>query len=353
MRSILPIVLLLIAGGVCAYALFSDPSKKNADQAETEPPDGPAPNGMVWIPAGEFQMGSDNSGPDEYPQHKVKLDGFWMDTKEVTNRQFKEFVDATGYVTDAEKPPVISGVKPGSAKATAQILPEYNKPGSICARKDFKESDFNPASGAYSWWDYVIGANWKHPEGTESTIDDRMDHPVVHVSWTDAMAYCKWAGKALPTEAQWEYAARGGLESKTYPWGNQRNPDGKWLNNIWQGKFPVQNTKDDGFATTAPVGSFPANKFGLHEMSGNVWEWCSDYYRPDYYRQSPKRNPKGPLDSLDPQEPDIIKRVQRGGSFMCSDSYCVAYRMSARGKGDVSSGAFHTGFRCVIVPEKK
>lgn len=353
MRSILPLALLLVAAGLCGFAILADPST-NADAVQADsPPEGPVPEGMTWVPAGEFQMGSNRGGFDEGPAHAVKLDGFWMDTTEVTNRQFREFVDQTGFVTTAEKPPVITGVKPGSEIAKAEILPQFNKPGSICARKNFTAEDYDAGRGAYSWWDYIVGASWKHPEGPDSTIDDRLDHPVVHVSWDDAMAYCKWAGKTLPTEAQWEYAARGGLEGKTYPWGDDRNPDGKWLNNIWQGRFPVENTKEDGYPTTAPVGSFPANGFGLHEMSGNVWEWCADFYRPDYYASSPRRNPGGPSSSLDPQEPNIIKRVQRGGSFMCSDSYCVAYRMSARGKGEASSGAFHTGFRCVIVPEKK
>lgn len=176
-----------------------------------------------------------------------------------------------------------------------------------------------------------------------------MDHPVVHVSWIDAQAYCRWAGKQLPTEAQWEYAARAG-STGDYPWGSELVPDGRWLTNIWQGEFPIRDTGDDGFTRTAPVGSFPANAFGLTDMSGNVWEWCSDYYQPEYYTDSPAKNPPGPSSSHDPQEPGIIKRVQRGGSFMCSDQYCVGYRTSARMKGEEDSGAFHTGFRCVINP---
>ncbi|MFK7818907.1 MAG: formylglycine-generating enzyme family protein [Planctomycetaceae bacterium] len=349
-----PLIALLAAGGICA-AVFLSSSDNGGGSSKGEQPIGSAPDdGMIWVPAGTFMMGAtrSDSGPDEYPRHRVKLDGFWMDAKEVTNRQFKEFVDATGYVTTAEKPPVIGGLQPGSERANAEILPQYNKPGSICARKGFKAEDYDPKLDAYSWWDYTIGASWKNPEGPESSIEGRMDHPVVHVSWDDAVAYCEWVGKELPTEAQWEYAARGGLDGRTYPWGNNRNPDGKWVNNIWQGKFPMDNTGEDGFPTTAPVGSFPPNDFGLHEMSGNVWEWCGDFYRPDYYAESPKRNPKGPIDSFDPQEPDIIKRVQRGGSFMCSDQYCMAYRISARGKGDITSGAFHTGFRCVVNVER-
>ncbi len=197
------------------------------------------------------------------------------------------------------------------------------------------------------------GANWKHPEGPESNIDDRRstDHPVVHVSWLDVEQYCRWAGKKLPTEAQWEYAARGGKRDLVYPWGNDRNPQGKWLNNIWQGEFPVTNTGADGFEKTSPVGSFPANGYGLFDMSGNVWEWCADFYQPDYYGSSPKANPPGPDHSFDPRKPGIIKRVQRGGSFMCSEQYCVGYRVAARMKGEQDTGAFHTGFRCVVTPE--
>ncbi len=348
-----PMALLVIAGGACLLAAVSGTSggSTGRETVGSQPPSGDAPEGMVWVPAGDFMMGSPTAAssghPDEGPLHEVRLDGFWMDETEVTNRQFKEFVDATGFVTTAEKPPVISGFKPGSEMADAQILPEFNKPGSICCREDIKAGEFNPEFGAYSWMTYVAGADWRHPEGTDSSIDDRMDHPVVHVSWDDAMAYCKWAKKTLPTEAQWEYAARGTLKGKTYPWGDDRNPGGKWMNNIWQGEFPAENTRADGFVTTAPVRSFPKNGFGLYEMSGNVWEWCSDLYHAEYYAESPRRNPTGPTQSYDPQEPQLIKRVQRGGSFACSDSYCIAYRMSARGKGEPSSGAFHQGFRCV------
>ncbi len=350
LRSVVSIAALLLAGGICAVAFLSDPGRDVVVVSDAAPPTA-GPQGMVWIPPGDFVMGTTNGPPDEQPPHLVRLDGFWMDAHEVTNEQFMQFVDATGYVTTAEKPPEIIGVKPGSPKATAEILPEFNKPGSICHRRGFSPDDYDPSLGAYSWWAYVPGANWRHPEGPDSTIEDRMNHPVVHVSWFDAAAYCDWVGKKLPTEAQWEYAARGGLVQKIYPWGDDRNPGGKWLNNIWQGEFPVKNTGEDGFPTTAPVMSFPPNGYGLYDMSGNVWEWCRDYYRPDYYARSPRRNPPGPDDCFDPQEPDIIKRVQRGGSFMCSDSYCVGYRVSARMKGQVDSGAFHTGFRCVVTPD--
>lgn len=305
--------------------------------------------GMIWVPGGIGIIGSDTGPPDESPPHPVALDGFWMDITEVTNRQFKAFVDQTGYVTLPEKPPELRSLKPGFPRPE-QILDEFNNPGSICSRPLKSLDEIDPAKGAYSWWQYIPGANWKHPEGPDSSIENRMDHPVVHVTWLDAMEYCKWRGATLPTEAQWEYAARGGLDGKAYPWGNQRTPDGEWRQNIWQGLFPITDKGADGFKSTAPVGSFVANAYGLHDMSGNVWEWCADYYQPDYYSGSPTRNPPGPDESFDPQEPALIKRVQRGGSFMCSDEYCVGYRVSARMKGEEDTGAFHTGFRCVVTP---
>jgi formylglycine-generating enzyme required for sulfatase activity len=197
------------------------------------------------------------------------------------------------------------------------------------------------------WWSYVRGANWKHPEGPDSNLRDRKNHPVVHISWDDAVAYAKWAGKRLPTEAEWEYAARGGLDQKVYVWGDELTPGGKWRANIWQGKFPIQNSLADGYRTTAPVGTYEPNGYGLRDMSGNVWEWCSDWYRDDYYEHSPRKNPKGPDSSFDPTEPRVAKRSKRGGSFLCSDTYCQAYQPGARGRGDPNSSSAHCGFRCV------
>lgn len=304
--------------------------------------------GMVWIPGGVSVMGSDTGPPDEIPPHPVAMDGFWMDITEVTNRQFQEFVEDTGYVTLPERKPELRSIQKGSGLDNVAILEEFNQPGSICGLQLNSREDIDPEKGAYSWWQYVPGADWKHPEGPDSNIDERMDHPVVHVSWPDAMEYCKWRGATLPTEAQWEYAARGGHDGNFYPWGNERNPDGSWKHNIWQGTFPIKDTAEDGFRTTAPVKTFEANDYGLYDMSGNVWEWCADYYRPDYYAECPVQNPPGPETSFDPQEPGIIKRVQRGGSFMCSDEYCIGYRISARMKGEEDTGAFHTGFRCVV-----
>jgi len=319
--------------------ISAQPAPKTAD---------PRVASMQWIPSGQFEMGTSNTVPDEFPAHIVALEGFWMDTTEVTNRQYQDFVEATGYVTTAERPPELRSIQPESKLANVPILPEMNKPGSICSLQLSNRDDIDPQKGAYSWWQYVPGANWKHPEGAESGIVDRMAHPVVHVSWLDVKAYCDWAGKKLPTEAQWEFAARGRRRGAAYPWGDELQPDGKWRQNIWQGEFPIRDTGEDGFTRTAPVKSFPANDFGLYEMTGNVWEWCADYYQPEYYATSPLKNPLGPAFSHDPQEPDIIKRVQRGGSFMCSDQYCVGYRVSARMKGEEDTGAFHTGFRCVV-----
>ena len=209
-----------------------------------------------------------------------------------------------------------------------------------------------PLDNHLVWWRYVPGANWRHPEGPDSTIEGRENHPVVHISWVDAKAYADWAGKRLPTEAEWEFAARGGLDRQEYCWGQSLRPDGHWQSNIWQGNFPNQNTASDGFRTTSQVGKFKPNGYGLFDMSGNVWEWCSDWYRPDTYLHGADKNPTGPQDSFDPAEPGLPKRVQRGGSFMCSDMYCRRYVPAARGKGEVTSAAGHIGFRCVQSPGK-
>jgi formylglycine-generating enzyme required for sulfatase activity len=297
-------------------------------------------------------MGDDKSlNPDERPAHGVTLDGFWMDETEVTNAQFQRFVEATGYRTVAERAPqredIEAQVPPGTP-----IPEESLVPGSICynPKFDLRTLRKDVPNWAYQVWKYEPGADWRHPLGPQSSIAGKLDHPVIHISWEDANAYCRWAGRRLPTEAEWEYAARGGLAGTTYTWGNERNPDGKWNHNIWQGSFPGSNLVEDGYETTSPVKSFPANGYGLYDMSGNVWEWCHDWYLPDYYNTSPGRNPTGPTRSFDPNEPLIPKRVQRGGSFMCSDDYCTGYRVAARMKGDVKSGTFHCGFRTVLSP---
>ena len=301
-----------------------------------QPSVGRETNGMMWIPSGTFRMGSEEGLPDEGPVHEVTLNGFWMDKTEVTNEEFAKFVKETGYVTVAERAP--------DPKDFPDAPPEALVPGSVV---------FTPPAGRISldnhfqWWSYVPGANWKHPEGPGSSIAGREKHPVVHVAWEDAAAYAKWAGKRLPTEAEWEYAARGGLDGKPYVWGEEKLPEGKFLGNIWQGEFPVQNSAVDGFSGLAPVASFPPNGYGLYDMAGNVWEWCADWYRPESYEQLAKLNPKGPESSFDPQEPGMPKRVMRGGSFLCSDVYCTGYRPSARMKSSPDTGLSHTGFRCV------
>jgi formylglycine-generating enzyme required for sulfatase activity len=291
---------------------------------------------MVWIPAGKFTMGANDGQPDERPLHDVKVRGFWMDRFEVSNDQFAKFVEATNYVTTAE-------VKPDPAQFPGVPL-ENLVPGSIVFEAPAHVESLN---NHMQWWRYMPGANWRHPEGPGSDLKGRGTHPVVHVSWFDAVAYAKWAGKRLPTEAEWEYAARGGLEQNPFAWGRERFPKGLWMMNIWQGQFPTENTGQDGFKGTAPVGSFPPNGYGLHDMAGNVWEWVQDWYRPDYYAHSPRDNPQGPADSMDPDEPGVVKKVGRGGSYLCSDMYCKGYRPSARQKTSPDTGLSHTGFRCV------
>ncbi|GAB3880785.1 formylglycine-generating enzyme family protein [Spirosoma agri] len=296
---------------------------------------GETKDGMVWIPGGMFEMGADEFA-DSRPVHPVSVKGFWMDEHEVTNAQFARFVKATGYKTVAERP-----LNPADYPGVAA---DQLVPGSAV---------FTPPASAVSlnnplqWWTYVPGANWQQPNGPKSTISGHEQEPVVQVSYEDAAAYARWAGKRLPTEAEWEFAARGGMTNQPYYWGSALKPKGRWVANIHQGHFPDKNTREDGYTEAAPVKSFPANPYGLYDMEGNVWEWCQDLYRPDYYSQSPKHDPQGPTDSYDPEEPGAVKRVQRGGSFLCSDQYCIRYKAGSRGKGEVSSGSNNLGFRCV------
>lgn len=299
-------------------------------------------NGMVWIPGGTFIMGNEQGNPDERPAHEVTLDGFWMDIHEVTNDQFAEFVKATGYVTFAERQPDFSdieGLEPGMIDPTALM------PGSVCFR--IPDEPVTSLDNHLQWWTFVPGANWRQPTGSGSSIAGKGSHPVVHVCYEDAVAYCEWAGKRLPTEAEWEYACRANQPPTKFVWGDTMTPGGQWMANIWQGDFPAGNTLEDKFLTSSPVMSFPPNAFGLYDMGGNLWEWTQDWYRPDYYSMSAKKNPKGPSSSWDPQEPHVRKKVTRGGSFLCSDVYCVGYRPSSRMKSSPDTGLIHTGFRCV------
>jgi formylglycine-generating enzyme len=296
----------------------------------------PNTNEMVWVPAGSFWMGSEGGHPDELPVHQVSVDGFWMDKTEVTNEQFEEFVRETRYVTIAEKKPDpkdFPGVPAENLVAGAVVFSP--PPGDV------------PLENHFVWWKYMPGANWRHPEGPDSNLKGREKHPVVHACWYDAVAYSRWAGKRLPTEAEWEYASRGGLDRQPYSWGQEQVPQGQWHANIWQGRFPNENTMGDRFRGTAPIAQFPANGYGLFDIAGNVWEWCEDWYRPDYYAKSLPRNPRGPDDSFDPNEPGTPKKIMRGGSFLCSDLYCTGYRPSARMKSSPDTGLSHTGFRCV------
>jgi formylglycine-generating enzyme len=313
-------------------------------------------DGMVWIAGGRFRMGSDRHYADERPAHTVEVDGFWMDRYAVTNRQFARFVRETGYVTTAERPPRAEDY-PGAA---AELL----VPGSAVFVQPSGPVDLGDC---LSWWSYVPGACWRAPEGPGSDVAGRQEHPVVHVTYDDVAAYAAWAGKAIPTEAEWERAARGGLEGAEFCWGDERAPGGRIMANHWQGQFPWQNlARQDaggGYERTAPVGSFPPNGYGLHDMAGNVWEWTSDWYVPGHRLErrpsdgaragsagcSAPHNPRGPAEaaSLDPRTPHvrIPRKVLKGGSFLCADSYCFRYRPAARYPQTVDTSACHVGFR--------
>ena len=310
------------------------------------------PEGMVIIPGGTFSMGGvnpvgmqDGGREDMYdarPVHQVRLDPFFMDASEVTNAQFELFVKATGYVTIAEVTP------------TREEFPDAPAENLVAGSVVFTPpAEKVPLNNHLQWWAYVHGVNWRHPEGPNSDLKGRENHPVVHVAYPDAVAYAKWAGKRLPTEAEWEFASRGGESGNLYAWGNQINPDSKWMANTFQGTFPNSDVGTDGFRGIAPVKKYAPNRYGLYDMAGNVWEWCADWYRNDYYASLKEMgevavNPKGPSDSYDPMEPGVQKRIQRGGSFLCTDQYCTRYMVGTRGKGEVNSGTNHIGFRCVM-----
>ncbi|MBT8045522.1 MAG: formylglycine-generating enzyme family protein [Pontiella sp.] len=315
-----------------------------------------APEGMVWIPGGEFTMGGADhfARPDEKPLHRVRLDGYWISRTPVTNAEFKQFVDATGYITTAEKAPTLEEVMKGAPPGTPPPDESMLVPASMVFRPPgYPVGLDNPLV----WWQWKKGACWNAPTGPGSSIKDKMDHPVVHVSWYDAKAYAKWKRMALPTEAQWEYAARGGHEQQPFIWGDEAVTRGPAKINIWEGSFPARNTKKDGHYYTSPVTAFAPNDFGLYDMAGNVWEWVNDWYHADAYsmraRQKVSVNPYGPSGAYDPAEPGVAKRVTRGGSFLCNDSYCSGYRPAARMKTSPDTSLIHTGFRVVWNPPKE
>ena len=340
--------LVALVSGISVWAIFTH-AQRPADG--TEEKTGKTPEGMVWIPGGEFSMGSEDpttmgicGGPesmsDARPIHRVVVDGFWMDQTDVTNEQFAEFVKATGYVTIAEQKPKAEdfpGAPPEKLVAGSTVFTPTDKPVEL--------------DNFLQWWRYEPGANWRHPAGPDTDIKGRDKYPVVQVAYEDAVAYAKWAKKRLPTEAEWEFAARGGLSGKVFAWGDDFQPGGKYMANTFQGVFPVKDTGADGFAGIAPVAQFPANAYGLYDMSGNVWQWCHDWYRPDYYEtlaaQGVARNPKGPDSPSRGPNPVDKLRVHRGGSFLCTDHYCTRYMVGTRGKGDISTASNHVGFRCV------
>jgi formylglycine-generating enzyme required for sulfatase activity len=313
-----------------------------------------APEGMVWIPGGTFMQGAvpeDNMAMShEKPQHAVQIDGFFMDITEVTNAQFSKFVEATGYVTNAERKIEWEDIKnqlpPDTPKPPDSIL----QPGSLTFKK--AKSTLPNLYDFSQWWHWTIGADWKHPAGPNSSIKGKENHPVVHISFEDAVAYCRWIGRRLPTEAEWEFAARGGKENLVYFWGNDKT----WLSkmaNSWEGEFPVKNNLTDGFERQAPVKSYPPNSFGLYDMSGNVWEWTADWYNTQYYQELKDINeiavnPEGAANAYNPSNPYFEEKVIRGGSFLCNAAYCASYRVSARMASSPDSSHEHVGFRTVM-----
>jgi formylglycine-generating enzyme required for sulfatase activity len=362
-RGPLALATLLAAAFGATYAVTSwqrnrqltaaQPTNSNPSTLPAAIEPGDPPPGMVWVPAGRFTMGSRDrlSRPNEQRLRTVELDGFFIDATEVTNAQFAEFVKATGYITTAEKAPrledIMSQVAPGTPPPPKEAL--------VAGALVFKPTDGPvPLERFDFWWHWTPGASWRHPEGPESSIEGKEDHPVVHVSWDDAQAYAKWAGKRLPTEAEWEYAARGGLSEQPFTSGDKPFSRERPQANIWQGDFPYRSLQSDGYTRTAPVKSYASNGYGLYDTAGNVWEWCADWYRPDAYsltRSAAVSNPKGPDHSHDPDDPYASKRTIRGGSFLCHDSYCASYRPSARRGQSPDSGMSHLGFRCVVSPD--
>jgi formylglycine-generating enzyme required for sulfatase activity len=301
---------------------------------------------MVWIPGGTYRMGSEHHYPEERPIQRVSVDGFWMDRTPVTNTAFEKFVRETGHVTFAEIAP--------NAEDYPGAKPEMLQPGGLVFIKPPHRVDLR---NFQNWWNFVFGADWRHPRGPNTTLDGLDTHPVVQIAYADAEAYTKWAGKALPTEAEWEFAARGGLEDTEYAWGNELTPGGHLMANFWQGEFPWQNLVEDGFEETSPVGSFPANGYGLVDTIGNVWEWTTDWYTPRSGSEPIKacctpHNPRGgkEADSYDPRQPEIRipRKVIKGGSHLCAPNYCRRYRPAARFPEPIDTSTCHLGFRCIV-----
>jgi sulfatase modifying factor 1 len=342
----------------------SSPASSSTERFATQgpSPSEPLPEGMVWLSGGRFTMGSSAAYAfaNESPAHSVEVGGFFIDRHSVTNRQYLEFVEQTGYRTVAERPVEWEELKKQLPPGTAKPAEETLQPGSLVFQATEGPVDLRQMS---AWWKWTIGANWRQPEGPGSDLEGRWDHPVVHIAWEDAEAYCRWVGKRLPTEAEWEYAARGGLNAKRFAWGDVERPGGEFRCNRWTGDFPYHNDEEDGFYGTAPVGSFPPNDYGLFDMGGNVWNWCSDIYDPGLYarranRPEACRNPQGPRpedsiawlagDPSPPTAPGVQRRVIRGGSFLCHPGYCESYRPSARRGSTPDTASSHVGFRCVL-----
>jgi formylglycine-generating enzyme required for sulfatase activity len=325
---------------------------KRIAQPDVNGADDPPFAGMVWIPGGAFAMGSEKFYPEERPLHRVVVDGFWMDEQPVTAAAFRRFVRATGYVTVAERP-----LDPGDYP---DAEPALLVPGSLVFRASLGPVDLDDNR---NWWEYVPGAFWKRPAGPGSTINGRDRHPVVHVAYEDVEAYANWVGRELPTEAEWEFAARGGLEGAVFAWGNEHFPEGKPMANTWQGEFPWQNLKLDGFEGTSPVGSFPPNGYGLYDMTGNVWEWTCDWFtnRHPEHSHSACCGPTNPrVTSVEGSyaaagEPgsQIPRKVIKGGSHLCAPNYCLRYRPAARQPQMIETGTAHLGFRCIVRPAEK
>ncbi len=334
--------------GIVAFAATYAVTRMTRTAGQSAPPS--HVEGMLWIPGDTFQMGSSgpHAWPDEQPVHPVQVEGFWIDATEVTNAQFRRFVEATGYVTTAERAPTAEDILAQSPPGTPPPPASSLVPGSLVFTPPAHPVPLDDVS---QWWTWTPGANWQHPEGPESDLTGREEHPVVQVSWDDAIAYAQWADKRLPTEAEWEFAARGGLDGAPYVWGSDPPSETRPQANLWTGTFPHHNTARDNYLRTAPVKSFEPNGYGLHDMAGNVWEWCSDWYDREAYmkrsRSSATINPQGPQASYDPQRPFMSQRSQRGGSFLCNDSYCSRYRPGARHGCTPDTGMSHVGFRCV------